>query len=108
DAKGVVKIQPQFQSARPFSEGLSTVEFGGRAAFVDSSGKLTLVTDAAKAQVFSEGFAGVKIGDYWGFIDKAGSLVIPANFQAVSPFQEVLPQCAQMEPGSILTKPVRR
>ena len=77
DKSGKVKINPQFDHAGEFSEGLAVVWIGDKWGFIDKSGQYKINPQFDYAQEFSEGLAGVRIGDKWGYIDKSGQLIEP-------------------------------
>ena len=127
DRSGKIQINPQYDSAQSFSEGLAVVCIGecdsdhlmGRRytkdfqeekleqnykyGFVDESGKLVINPIYEGASAFSEGLAAVCVGKgcywgvqnedkekKWGFIDHSGNMVIPPQFESASNFKEGL------------------
>ena len=58
---GETVINPQFDHAGGFAEGLAPVRMG-RWGYVDASGKMQINPQFDKADVFSEGLAAVKLG----------------------------------------------
>lgn len=91
---GSILIQPQFQSAGRFSEGLAAVqvgkEEGGKWGYIDKSGKFLIDPQFDYAEGFSEGLAAVRSGDEktgkWGFIDRTGKFAITPRWEHVSRF----------------------
>jgi hypothetical protein len=91
---GSVVIQPQFESAGPFSEGLAAVQTGktedGKWGYIDKSGKFVIDPQFDYAEGFSEGLAAVRSGDdksgKWGFIDRSGKYAITPQWDHVSRF----------------------
>jgi hypothetical protein len=84
DADGNVAIQPQFQVASTFSEGLACVCQKGLFGFIDTRGEWVIPPRFQYANDFSDGLAGVPLGENgWGFIDHAGREVIPGKFSWV-------------------------
>jgi hypothetical protein len=75
DKTGKLVIEPQFEDADNFSEGLAPVK-------VHSEETTWCPPDASGSR---SGFT-MK----WGYIDKAGKLVIPAQFESAAPFSETL------------------
>ena len=65
-------IKPQFEDARPFSEGLASVKIEGRWGYIDKTGVYVINPqfDFISA-VFSEGLAWVKIGGKYGYMSKS-------------------------------------
>lgn len=81
NAQGEVVIQPQFEVASAFSEGLACVRKRGKIGYIDTRGEWVIPPRFQYANDFSEGLAGVPLGDAgWGFIDRAGNEVIPGKF----------------------------
>ena len=56
-------IEPQFDIALEFSEGLGTGELDKRQGYVDHAGELVIPAKFLWAQAFSEGLAAVDMGD---------------------------------------------
>lgn len=95
DKTGKFVIEPKYQMARDFSEGLAAVasaDFKNWApmtwSFIDKSGKTVIAGPFQLAFSFSQGLAAVEIGDKWGFIDQTGKFVIPAKYSWASSFSE--------------------
>ncbi len=81
NAKGEVVIEPQFQVACAFSEGLAFVCKEGLFGYIDTRGEWVIPPRFQYANNFSDGLAGVPLGKHgWGFIDRAGNEVIPGKF----------------------------
>jgi hypothetical protein len=76
------------ESVDDFTEGLATVEIGGKYGFVDETGALVIGTDFDDARYFSSGLAPVKRGKRWGFIDHSGRFAIPLRLENARPFSE--------------------
>ena len=83
-------IKPQFEDARPFSEGLASVKIEGRWGYIDKSGEYVIRPQFDDAWLFSEGLAHVAIGDRWGYINKTGKYVINPQFDYARPFEDGL------------------
>ena len=77
-------VEPQYASAKDFSEGLAAVNTGdywdGKWGYIDKSGKMVINPQYASAKSFSEGLAAVYIEDKWGYIDKTGKMVINPQY----------------------------
>ena len=82
---GKYAINPQFEDAGMFSDGLAPVKLG-RWGYVDKSGKIVVNPQFEKAQPFSEGLAAVRLDGKWGFVDKTGKFVINAQFDDAGSF----------------------
>jgi len=91
---GQIVINPQFDAAQNFSEGLAAVRIGddttGKWGFIDEGGALVINPQFDLAASFIDGLAIVRIGDSksgkWGFIDKSGKFVISPQFSEVDIF----------------------
>jgi len=107
DASGKTVIEPQFDGAWYFSEGLALVQSNGpesllghrRYGYIDRTGRLVIPAKFTLAYNFSEGLAAIRINEpkadegwreAWGFIDKSGKLVIEAKYTQARSFSEGL------------------
>lgn len=101
DNKGKIAIEPKFDFANDFVEGLALVGIRNddlNSVFIDETGKVVISLQTG-ANNFSEGLASFGVGEFtmhgggdhkFGFIDKTGSLVIETNFREARPFTEGL------------------
>src|SRR6185369_6934339 len=82
DKAGNVVIQPQFERARIFSEGLASVSVdGNRYGYIDKSGTFVINPQYDEARSFSEGLAVVISDGKVGYIDTKGKVVITPQFE---------------------------
>jgi WG containing repeat len=81
-------IEPQFEDAYNFCEGLAPVKINGKWGYIDKTGKFAIKPQFDSAQPFSEGLAGVRIGQQWGYINKTGKFVVGPQFEFVSCFSD--------------------
>ncbi len=88
--KGEVAIDPRFDLAGPFSEGLASIRISEREGYIDSRGKIVFEAVFQSARSFSEGLASVQIENKWGFIDRSGKQVIKPQFDRADSFSEGL------------------
>ena len=69
---GTIVINPQFNSADSFSDGLARVRIGdfttGKWGFIDKTGHYVINPQFNGATSFSDGLAQVSIGGKWGYI----------------------------------------
>src|SRR5690606_9360155 len=80
--KGDWVIEPKFDKARAFVNGLAPVFVDGAWGYINTSGTLVVQPTYTDADVFSkDGLAPVKVDKEWGFINTKGELVIPAQYQ---------------------------
>ena len=95
---GQIVINPQFDGALPFSDGLAAVRIGdensGKWGYIDKQGKFAVNPQFDGAASFSEGLAEVRIGDNktgkWGYIDKQGKFAVNPQFDSIGAFSEGL------------------
>lgn len=76
---GQICIEPQFDSASSFHEGVAAVELNGKYGYVDYQGKFVIIPKFADADDFSEGLAFVRCfgcDEQDGYIDKSGKFII--------------------------------
>jgi hypothetical protein len=91
-------INPQFDAAGHFSDGLAVVRIGdywtGKWGYIDRQGTVVITPQFDAAGSFSEGLAEVRVGDRktgkYGYVDKTGTMVISAQFDGAAPFSEGL------------------
>ncbi len=86
DKDGKIVINPQFDLASPFIEGIAAVKMDKKFGFIDKTGKIIINPQFDEVQIFGEGMAGVKQGELWGFIDKSGKFTINPQYKQVYPF----------------------
>src|SRR5712692_4467775 len=57
DARGTVRIRPQFDDAGEFSEGLAAVAINGKYGYINTSGQMVIEPRFDRADAFSSGLA---------------------------------------------------
>ncbi len=88
DKKGNYIVEPVFDYADDFSEGLALVEKGGLYGYIDTKGNYVIEPQFALASPFSDGYAyAMPVDDkndpddgngyYSGMIDRTGKFIIP-------------------------------
>jgi hypothetical protein len=87
---GLVVIEPQFEDAYSFSEGLARVAVQHKYGFIDKSGIMVIKPVFDDAGDFVEGLARVSTENKYGFIDKNGNHSIPLQYEMVNEFSEGL------------------
>jgi len=93
DRDGKVVIEPQFDRAFEFSEGLAVVWKDGVCGYIDQNGKMAIEAIFETCEDFSEGLAviGVRIGGMtYGYVDKTGKVIIKPRFDDARRFSEGL------------------
>jgi len=94
DETGKVVIEPKFNVARPFSEGLAPAITDQGLGYIDTTGRIVIQPQFGSdggpfESAFSEGLAAVAPhNSKWGYIDKTGKFVIPPRFAYASEFSE--------------------
>jgi hypothetical protein len=104
DKTGKTVIEPQFDDAYSFSEGLASVEINGKLGYIDKTGKVVIKPEFNYARSFSEGFAAVKVNRLWGFIDKTGEMVINPAFTMAQSFKHGLAEVRHGEETAYIDK----
>jgi hypothetical protein len=98
DRTGKIIIQPAFDDASDFREGVARItmktEAGVRSGYIDHIGRVVIPTTFYGATDFHEGMAAVAVGTdndhQWGFIDKTGRWAVEPKYKWVLPFSEGL------------------
>ena len=90
DRGGEWMIEPQFDFAGEFCEGLAVVGLGKYPAtkwgYIDKTGKVVIPAQFDGAHDFSEGRAAIGISGKLGYIDRTGKLVVPPQFDEAQKF----------------------
>jgi hypothetical protein len=95
---GKIIIEPQFDKAENFSDGLAEIQIGGKYGFIDSTGRIIIIPQFDNyVGKFSEGLAIVNISGKYGYINKAGKIIIPPQFYGANNFSEGLALVANDE-----------
>ncbi len=87
DDQGNWLIEPKFEYAWRFSEGLAIVSDGKLKGFVDYIGNWVIRPRFLNAGPFREGLAHVKEDRLWGYIDSDGKWAIRPEFEEASVFE---------------------
>jgi hypothetical protein len=87
---GTVAIDPLFDMACPFRNGLAMVVKGRKAGFLKREGSFKIKPQFTFADNFISGLAVVAKASKWGFIDMQGQAVIPCIFDHATSFAEGL------------------
>jgi len=93
DPKGNIVIEPVFEKAIPFSEGLAAFAQNGKWGFIDTAGKVVIEPRFAAVGRFSEELATFQAKGHagrTGYIDKTGTVVIKPQFESAQEFRNGL------------------
>jgi len=108
DTSGKVVVDPAFQAAHSFEEGLAAVEVEHKGwGYIDHTGAFTIPAAFHRADDFSEGLAAVEftapkpltgkaaheahaLQKDWGYIDRTGAHAIPPAYVTAQQFYEGL------------------
>ena len=90
DKMGQIAIEPQYDFAYFFYDGLAKVEVDGKYGFIDKTGKMVVEPQFDYVYPFHEGLAPVEVDEKWGFVDKTGKMVVDLQFDIVHDFDEGL------------------
>ena len=89
---GEVVIEPKYDHAWIFSEGLASVEEGGYIKFIDGTGKVVIDKKMTyipnmEGYVFHGGYCVVDTddGEQCGLMDKTGKIVLPLEYSSIQP-----------------------
>ena len=75
DEHGRLEIEPLFDEALEFSEGLAAVRVGDRWGFVDADGKMAIRPQFESAYYFHDGVAPAKLDGTEVLMDKSGHVL---------------------------------
>ncbi len=83
-------IQPQFEWAGSFSEGLAAIKQNGKYGYINKQGQLVIQLQFDNANSFSEGLAFIYQNGQFGFINQQGQWIIQPQFTNANSFSEGL------------------
>lgn len=88
DKSGAFVVEPQFKSARSFSEGYAGVEKKNSWGFVNTSGEWVIDAIYERVKDFNSGYALVLKDGKWNYIDKQGIVLSTPETDKYFDFQE--------------------
>ncbi|MBN1882372.1 MAG: WG repeat-containing protein [Deltaproteobacteria bacterium] len=89
----IYAIEPQFEDAGPFSEGLAPIfstEAGELWGYIDTTGTVVIEPKFDAEGLFGEGLAPVRVDRQWGYINAAGEMVIEPMYATAWTFADGL------------------
>jgi len=90
DVRGKTVIQPRFDDAGYFFNGLARVKVGKLWGFTNEAGKIVIPLQFEAVGDFREALAPVRAGKKWGYIDQKGRMLVAPAFQGAAAFREGL------------------
>lgn len=103
DCKGQIIINPQYQDADLFREGLAAVSNGRKYGFIDLKGDTVipfLYDDTFMG--FKNGLSDVTLNDSCGYIDKQGKVIVPFMYETCYPFMSDYAQVRTFDGDELL------
>jgi len=88
NSDGQIVIEPQFNNAGYFHNGIAKVSFRNKDGFIDKTGQLLFGRKFDSARDFSDGLAPVQIEGKWGYINNKGEVAINPQFEGAESFHE--------------------
>lgn len=92
---GKVVIEPKYDHAWIFSDGLASVEEDGYIKFVDTMGKVVIdkkmiYQPQMEGYVFHGGYCIVKTDDeeFYGLMDRTGKLILPLEYKSICAYED--------------------
>lgn len=80
DRRNVFTIEPKFEMAKKFSEGLAAVRIEGKFGYIDLSGEIVIEPRFDQAGEFDQGLAVAGDEGAFGIIDRSGNYVVDPLF----------------------------
>lgn len=91
DKTGRFAIEPQYQEAGDFHEGMAAVQVDDKCGFIDKTGKMVIPPQFYGVGNFSDGLAlFVNFERKQGFIDKSGEIILGPYDAVLTPFEDGL------------------
>ncbi|MEF3305230.1 WG repeat-containing protein [Paenibacillus sp. GYB003] len=108
DESGTVAIEPEFDGAEPFSEGMAAVASEGKWGYIDATGKVVIMPRYDSVTAFSDGMAavGIDMNGEWkfGYIDKTGKPMRDFDYDYALPFREGYALAAKGSTFAVINK----
>ena len=83
---GRIRIEPEFNSAQNFSEGLARIR-EGQVGYITPDGEYAIEPRFDDGRSFSEGLAAVRVDGRWGYINKSGAFAINPQYPNAHSFK---------------------
>ncbi len=86
--QGEIILEPDFQYAADFHEGLAVVRESWGWKYINAKGEIKIEGDFNNIRQFSGGKAAVQFDGRWGYINASGNFVINPKFRGASRFSD--------------------
>lgn len=90
DTTGKVIIEPQFDFADAFSDGIAAVELNGKTGYINKSGQKVIEAQYEEGTSFDGNYAIAKQGEKYGIIGRLGNVVLPFDYDDISAINELV------------------
>lgn len=87
NTKGEMVVEPKFDKAYAFSEGLAAIKIKEKWGYMDKDGHIIIEPQFEEAGIFSEGIARIGIDSHYGYINKEGRIIIEPRFNLATEFK---------------------
>ncbi len=77
---GEITINPQFDGAARFFDGMAAVQVGEKEGAIDKKGDIIINPQYDNLRYDSDGLFRAKMGGKWGWVDKKGEIVVNPQF----------------------------
>lgn len=83
NATGRFVIQPRYDDAHKFWDGLAAVQRDGKWGYINEQGRLVVKCKYGLARDFYRGYGIVRLDGKWGAVNTKGELEIPCEYERV-------------------------
>lgn len=83
DDRGVILVEPKFDSVESFTEGLSVVRTKGKYGYMGTDGQFAIKPQFDWAYSFHNGVGAVQVDRLWGLVDRHGAWIKKPSFKRI-------------------------
>jgi hypothetical protein len=88
DLKGKIVIEPQWDDALAFKNGLAAVKRNDKWGCIDKTGKVAIPLEFDGIDADFPGLIAVRQNKKWGFIDRTGQMIVSPQWDTCTPYRE--------------------
>jgi len=88
DITGTIVIQPIYEKASDFRDGVAIVKYGDKWGVLGSNGKWIINPEYDELDLRTNGTFAIKLGRSWGIADTKGKVVVTPQFDMIDQFTE--------------------